>query len=155
MTDLHQATAKPVLYLLTGSIRICAINNNKVLTFFCSVLRYDNAIERDVVCRQLALKVLNSNSWTTQVRELLYLYKLLSALNLVLNTPRKSIWKKMVKKAIHHYWIKKLRQKACIKRPFNTSIKPSAILEQSIQCGDVEPTHSGGNGYNKSNAILD
>ena len=65
-------------YLLTGIIPISAIHPKKVWTFFCSILWQDNAIERDVICRQLTLKDLNSNSWTTQVRELLYLYILIS-----------------------------------------------------------------------------
>ena len=49
------------------------------------------------------------------MRELHYLYILPSALDLVVNTPGKFIWKKLVTKAIHHYWIEKFRQ-SCHKK---------------------------------------
>ena len=71
------------------------------------------------------------------MKELLYLYKLPPAFDLVVNTTGKNMWKKVMIKAIHNsdYWIEELRQDAGTKRPYNTPIKPSSILEKSIQSG--------------------
>ena len=73
----------------------------------------------------MAVKDLNSNSWTTQVREILYLYNLPSSIDLIENMPSKNVWKKMVKKAVHQYWIEKLRKEAETKKTLcylNTTI---------------------------------
>ena len=82
---------------------------------FCGVLRLDNATERDAICSQLAHNDFNSNNWSTPVTNLLFLYELPPAFELLINTPGKSIWTKMVKKAIHHYWIKKAETISCHK----------------------------------------
>ena len=64
---LPKATASLALYILTGSLPIKAIHHKNVLTLLGSMLRREGSIELELITRQLALKDLNSNSWTTLV----------------------------------------------------------------------------------------
>jgi hypothetical protein len=52
----------------------------------------------------MAMKNLNSNSWASLARELLYQYNIPSAFQLVENPPQKQHWKKIIKNAIGVYW---------------------------------------------------
>ena len=65
-----------------------------------------------MITRQLATKSMNSNSWTTLVRELLQQYSLPNAYELCDSVPTKEKWKLMVKKAVHAFWDQKLKEEA-------------------------------------------
>ena len=76
------------------------------------MLRRGESIERQILMRQLSLKDLTSNSWTTQVKLLLHKYRLPSAYQLADFTPKKDRWKKMVKNAVTQHWIHEMKQAA-------------------------------------------
>ena len=109
---LPLSTAIPAIYLLTGSIPIEVHHHRAVLNLFGNVIRRDGSAERAVITRQLATKSMNSNSWTTLVRELLQQYSLPNAYELCDSVPTKEKWKSMVKKAVHVFWDEKLKEEA-------------------------------------------
>jgi hypothetical protein len=86
-----------------------------VLTFFNRILLQPQSITAKVITRQLATKNLDSASWASHVRILLHRYSLPSAYCLLEYTPSKSFWKKMVRTAVHEYWLKELKQEAAKK----------------------------------------
>ena len=130
---LPQSTATPALYLLTGTLPMRAIVHKKILTFFGNIMRKETGIEKDVIRRQLAVKDLYSNSWVTQVRELLHLYKLPSAYDLMEAIPTKYRWKKMVKSNINAHWLKTLKEEADCKKTL------CYINQNSCKIGQVHP----------------
>lgn len=115
LQHLPQSTAIPAIYLLTGSLPIRAIHHKKVLTFYASILRKEGSVERELVCRQLTMKTMDSNSWTVQVRELLHHYGLPSAFDLMKCVPGKCQWKNLVDNKVNNYWLHKLSEEASMK----------------------------------------
>ena len=107
---LPKATAAPALYTLTGSLPIKAIHHKNVLTLFGSMLRREGLIEQELFARQLAVKDLTSNSWTTLVKELRPI-----AFVFLHDPPMKGRWKVQVKKVVHHYWEEQVRKEAASK----------------------------------------
>jgi hypothetical protein len=81
-----------------------------------NMARRPDSLEFAILQRQLAVKDLNSNSWTTQVRELINKYDLPSAYMLLNNPPPKPKWKMMLRKAVDLFWVDHLRQEAFSKK---------------------------------------
>ena len=60
---LPTSTAKPALYLLSGSLPLEATHHQQVISLYGRIVRRYNSIERELALRQLAMKDINSNSW--------------------------------------------------------------------------------------------
>ena len=116
---LSDSTAMVAIYLLSGAMPIEAIIQKSILTFFHSILRREDSTEKAIITRQLAVKGMNSKRWITQVHSLLYKYHLPLAFSLLNRPPKKYRWEKAVKRAVHGYWWRTLKEEA--------SIKPSLI----------------------------
>ena len=122
---LTESTAKPAIYLLTGTLPAQAEVHKKILNLFMTILHRPGTPEYQVITRQLAVKQLDSNSWTTQLRKLLHTYKLPPALVLAQAPPKSTIWKMRVREAIETYWEKELIEDAAQMKSLknlNTSI---------------------------------
>lgn len=139
LQHLPISTAIPAIYLLTGSHPIEALHHKGVLSLFGNVLRREDSTEKELVMRQLAMKDLKSNSWTSLVRELLYQYDLPPAFQLAENPPQKLAWKKTVKLAISTYWQDKLTSEASQKKTLhliNLDDCEHGKVHQAWKCGD-------------------
>jgi hypothetical protein len=106
------SSAIPSIYLLLGAPPLEAQLHQRVLTFFAAILRRPESAECEILVRQLAVKSLDSNSWTVMLRNLLYQYHLPSAHNLVASTPSKQFWKITVWSAILRHWEDKMKEDA-------------------------------------------
>ena len=106
------SSAIPSIYLLLGAPPLEAQLHQRVLTFFAAILRRPESVECEILVRQLAVKSLDSNSWTVMLRNLLYQYHLPSAHNLVASTPSKQFWKITVRSAILRHWEDKMKEDA-------------------------------------------
>ena len=107
------SSAKPAIYLLLGCIPIEAQIHRNILIYFGKIINSDN-IEFQVIERQLAMKDLSSNSWTSQIRRLLSKYRLPTAYHLMQAPPSKSAWKTEVNIAVEQVWMKELKEQARI-----------------------------------------
>ena len=114
--NLPQETACCAIHILLGTLPIEGILDAQVLGLFVRVLNLENAREKDIVIRQLAVKGKDSASWTQKVRRTLWKYDLPSAYELVTDTPKKGEWKRKVRQAIQQYWAKHLKQQATAKK---------------------------------------
>ena len=101
---LPKSTAIPAVYLLLGILPMTAQLHKKILTLFVTVLNRPGSAEYDVVLRQLCMKSVSSNSWTSQVKRILFKYDLPTSLQLAENPPSMTRWKRMVKWAVKNYW---------------------------------------------------
>lgn len=110
LQHLPECTSNPVTYLLCGILPIEGEIHKRVLTTFTRLLRDTSSAEYRIIKRQLALKDLSSNSWTSGVRMLTHMYGLPSAHDLLLNTPSKDGWKREVKRAIHVFHTEALKE---------------------------------------------
>ena len=109
---LPSSTAIPAIYLLIGCAPAEAILHRKILTLFITVASRPGTPEHSILTRQLAIKDLNSHSWTTQVRLILQQYQLPPALQLMENTPKTAAWKRTTKTTITSFWEDKLKMQA-------------------------------------------
>jgi hypothetical protein len=106
------SSAIPSIYLLLGAPPLEAQLHQRVLTFFVAILRRPESAEYEIRVRQLAVKSLDSHSWTVMLRNLLYQYDLPSAHDLVASTPSKQSWKIAVRTAIYRHWEDKMKKDA-------------------------------------------
>ena len=109
---LPDSTAIPAVYLLLGILPLRAQVHKKILTLYCSIMRKPTTTECEVLCRQLAMKNTSSYSWTSQLRRVLYMYKLPSPIQIANNPPVKDKWKHTTKLAIEDYWENELKEEA-------------------------------------------
>ena len=70
--NLPKETASCTLHILTGTTPIEANVDTQVLNLFIRILNLREAKEKDILQRQLALKDLDSLSWTQRVRKTLH-----------------------------------------------------------------------------------
>ena len=110
--NLPKETASCALHILTGTTPIEAYIDSQVLNLFIRILNLGEAKEKDILQRQLALKDLDSLSWTQKVRKTLHKYHLPSAFDLLEKPPYKSHWKRQVHHAIATFWTHRLTQQA-------------------------------------------
>ena len=109
---LPQNTANPAVYLLLGALPLEGHLDLSILSLFNRAVAMVGSLERDIIERQLALKNLDSNSWTAMVRKTLNKYDLPTAYD-VLKYPRpKEVWKKTITPAVVQFWEKKLKEEA-------------------------------------------
>jgi hypothetical protein len=112
LQSLPNSTAIPAIYLLLGILPIRAQIHIKILSLYISILHRPSSVEYDVIQRQLAIKDTSSSSWTSQLRQVLHMYKLPSSLQLANAPPLKKKWKLTVKSAVTTHWEEKLKEKA-------------------------------------------
>ena len=119
-----KCTALPAIYLLMGVAPMEALLDIRILCLFHSIVSGNKscppgAYMQELVSHQLAMKDLESSSWTTQVRKLLTKYGLPPASELLEYPPTKATWKTTVKAAVHDWWTKSLcaeaQQKSTLK----------------------------------------
>ena len=85
-----------------GMLDIC------ILTFFRKIVYDSSSILFQVSMRQLALKLLSSNSWFIFVTKLAYKYNLPSPHSMLQNPIKATTWKRLVKRTVTAYWFQKL-----------------------------------------------
>ncbi len=109
---LPTTTAIPALYLLTGCLPVEALHHLSTLSLFGRIARRIGSIERELAFRQLAMKDPNSNSWFSNIRRILYKYKLPPAIEILHSPPTKENWKKKYTEAISLEWESQLKRNA-------------------------------------------
>ena len=112
-----KSTAVPALHLLSGIAPVEALLDIRMLTFFRSALVVNTnnpplTFIRQLVIHQLATKDLQSASWTAKIKKLLAKYQLPTPADIVADPPSKDEWKLTVKRAVHHWWSKSLKEEA-------------------------------------------
>jgi hypothetical protein len=81
------------------------------MTLFNNICRqHDDAIEKQLVTRQLNIKTNESKSWFTILKKTLIKYDFSNINELVEKPLKKSIWKSLIMKAVECYWTKKIRE---------------------------------------------
>lgn len=109
------STASPAVYLLMGSLPVTGLIHIKVLTLFNNIMLQPDSVLATIMKRQISIKSLSSNSWTSHVRNLLHKYSLPSAFHLVQFTPSKDCWRRIVREAVHEFWLEELKDQAATK----------------------------------------
>ncbi len=114
---LPQCTAIPAIYLLMGIAPLEAIHDIRTLSLFRNIVGGDSKCPpvryvKEMISHQLAVKGINSSSWTSHVRKLLTKYQLPQASALLESPPSKQVWRHMVKTAVHDKWTQQLREDA-------------------------------------------
>jgi hypothetical protein len=66
--------------------------------------QHDDAIEKQLVTRQLNIKTNESKNWFTILKKTLIKYDFSNINELVEKPPKKSIWKSLIMKAVECYW---------------------------------------------------
>jgi hypothetical protein len=132
---LPRSTAIPAIYLLTGSAPIEAQIHIKTLTLFRNIVAPDMkspsaVFLRELILRQLAMKELESASWTSHVRKLLNRYDLPTAYSIITNAPLKRHWKHTVKQAVFMEWSNQLREDATERTTLKFINLPSCLIGQ-------------------------
>ena len=83
------------------------------MTLFNNICRqHDDAIEKQLVTRQLNIKTTESKSWFTILKKTLIIYDFSNINELLAKPPKKikSMWKSLIMKAVERYWAKKIRE---------------------------------------------
>ena len=81
------------------------------MTLFNNICRqHDDAIEKQLVTRQLNIKTTESKSWFTILKKTLIKCDFSNINELAEKPPMKSIWKSLIMKAVECYWAKKIRE---------------------------------------------
>ena len=74
------------------------------MTLFNNICRqHDDAIEKQLVTRQLSIKTTESKSWFTILKKTLIKYNFSNINELVEKPPKKSMWKSLIMKAVECY----------------------------------------------------
>ncbi|MEW8548618.1 MAG: reverse transcriptase family protein, partial [Candidatus Thiodiazotropha sp.] len=108
-------TADAAVYILSGTIPIQGMIEQRILGFFGSICRLPcTSVEKQLAERQLTAKPLNSNSWFIAVKKLLIKYNLPDPFELLENPPSKYTWKRRVRDAINGYWIPAIQAQAAL-----------------------------------------
>ena len=98
-------TADSAVYALTGTIPLKGQIHKKALNIYNKICGLDDSVERDMAVRQLSLNGFSGSSWFSKIRNILALYSLPSAHDLLDNPSSKTQWKSDVKKAVEQKWI--------------------------------------------------
>ena len=123
--NLPPNTSNAATYLLCGVLPIEAEVDKRTLSTFGRIIRDPTTAEYDIVRRQIAVKGLSSNSWTSKVKKLTHKYDLPSVYELLEFPPSKEEWKLMIKKAIHRVHMESLKDETVSQttvRYLNTSL---------------------------------
>lgn len=108
-------TADAAVYILSGTIPIQGMIDQRTLGFFGNICRLsDDTLEKQLAVRQLTVKPIHSNSWFVAVKRLLVKYDLPDGLELLSNPISKFAWKKRVSDAVNKYWISCILSQAAL-----------------------------------------
>ena len=103
--SLPQNVADPVQYIISDLIPIEGQIHLKILTFMYSIfLLSEDSTEKKIARRQLAFKDINSNSWFTEVKSLMWKYDLPEIYWLLESPYTKYQWKKLLYEQVNVYW---------------------------------------------------
>ncbi|KAH3804301.1 hypothetical protein DPMN_132585 [Dreissena polymorpha] len=117
--QLPDNTANCAIYLITGLLPIQAQVDICVLSFLHNICSLDeSSIEKQILIRQIHVKTIDSNSWVTEIRKILWKYELGSLEDIIEGMPSKFTWKTELYKAVNAYWSTKV----------NGSLKMHSIL---------------------------
>ena len=133
LQSLPRSTATPAVYLLVGAMPLRATIHQRMLNLYITILHREGTPEYQILQRQLAMKTSTSNSWTVKLREVLQMYNLPSAGDLMRNPPERNEWKATVKTAVRRHWDEDLKRRAATM----TSLK--FLNLQTCQIGRVHP----------------
>ena len=110
--SLPDSTAKSAIYLLIGVLPLQAQIHQRILSLFINVAHATGSSQLEIIERQLAMKSMDSKSWTTAVKSVLYQYDLPSPSEVIVRPPDKSTWKRTCKKKIREFWETRLKTQA-------------------------------------------
>ena len=79
---------------------------------YSTIIHIPVSTEFEVLVRQLAMKDITSNRWTSHLRKVLYQNKLPSPIQLANNPPKKEAWKSTVKRVIRDHSDQSLKEDA-------------------------------------------
>ena len=92
------------------------------------MLASDNSKIKEIINRQISVNYDNEDSFCCNIRDILILYDLPSITDLQANLPLKIRWKKLVRKEVEKFWLKRLQNDATAK----TTLKYLAIKHLEI-----------------------
>lgn len=130
LQHLPERTANVAALLLLGQLPLESEIHKRILNLFGNIIRNYGSIERDIAIRQLAVKSRTSDSWFIKIVELTELYSLPSPYDLIESPPSKHVWKQLVKKSVHSFWIDHMK----------TEVKTKSTL-QYICLDNIETGH--------------
>ncbi len=104
LMSLPTRAATPCLYILTGTLPIRAVVDSRKLTLIGNICSGVNISLQNLFVYQCAIRSPDSQSWFVQAAQLLAYYDLPSVSELIENSPNKSEWKLVVKKAVRKHW---------------------------------------------------
>jgi hypothetical protein len=99
---LPDNAATAAVHMLTGVLPIAATLHIRTLTYFRQTVSNPQSVEYGIALQQLALKNDTSCSWYIHIERLAHQYDLPSPYEVVLRTPTKAQWKRMVKPEYRH-----------------------------------------------------
>ena len=65
---MPQCIATEAIYLMLGDILLEGQPHIRLLTFFRNIISRENSVEREIDVRQMAVKDLSSENWTSQIK---------------------------------------------------------------------------------------
>lgn len=100
--SLSTKTADAAVYILLGAETIEQIIHKMAIGLFLRIAKNTNSIEHQLAIRQLALKNIDSKSWFVKINNILRIYNLPSAYEIILQ-PKKN-WKFITHDEIDKTW---------------------------------------------------
>lgn len=121
---------------LLGVIPLSSQVHLNTLNLFYTVIQDRNSTIYQICERQLAVKVIDSHSFTSRIRRLLLLYDLPDVYSLISEVPEKMSWKNMLTAAVHNRveekWKEEIQGKSSLKY-----LNPDAV-----RAGSAHPLYS-------------
>ena len=119
LQNLPDRTANVACNALMGVIPIEIQIHKNILNQFIGILHSPNSVEYRIAMRQLVTKTVEEASFFSNVRRILMKYDLPTAYSLIINTPDKRNWKKMLKESVNLYvekkWKEEIKEKRSLK----------------------------------------
>jgi endonuclease/exonuclease/phosphatase family metal-dependent hydrolase len=111
--SLATRAANASVYILLGTLPLEAlIDRNRLNALLSMVL---NPTLKIIMCRQIAMKKMTSDSWVIKTQKLLRKYHLKSLIDIILEPPVKKEWKNEVNTAVTNLWKKNIVEEAATK----------------------------------------
>jgi hypothetical protein len=110
LLGLPRTAPTPAVYFLFGILPVQAEIHRRAINLFHSIASKPTSREHHIALRQLTHKSLNSNSWFTYIHNILRIYNLPSAHEILANPLGKANWKYLVKNTIVTHWETSLRK---------------------------------------------
>ena len=102
-------TANPAIYLLTGLLPIQAQIHIRALSFLHNICsQSEDSIERQIFVRQMNVKTINSHSWVSDIRKILWQYDLGDLEEISNNLLSKYAWKSKIHSSVNNFWLERI-----------------------------------------------